>query len=150
MKRWLAAVLHPSVTRRLVLAQLATVALLWLALLGYVNWQTRVDAMAASEDFARQGAALVLPLVSALADQPARLRETLRGIDGFPRSLQAPTRKQAAYQFPMLYAWSDGRPVYRSADAPEPGPLPPDGRAFSSLHLGTIWRWASRCGRVAC
>jgi two-component system sensor histidine kinase QseC len=121
-------VLQPSVTRRLVLAQLATVALLWLALLGYANWQSRVDAMAASEDLARQGAALVLPLVRALADQPERLRETLQGIDGFQRSLQAPTSKQAAYQFPMLFAWWDGRQVYRSADAPEPGPLPPSGR----------------------
>ena len=128
MRRWLTAVLHPSVTRRLVLAQLATVALLWLTLLGYVNWQARTDAMAASEDLARQGAALVLPLVRALADQPERVEETMRGIDGFQRSLQAPTSKQAAYQFPMLYAWWDGRPVYRSADAPEPGPLPPDGR----------------------
>lgn len=128
MRRWLAPLLQPTVTRRLVLAQLATMALLWLALLGFANWQSRTDALVASEDLARQGAALVLPLVRALADQPERLQETLRGIDGFQRSLQAPTPTQSAFQFPLLYAWWDGQPVYRSADAPEPGPLPPDRR----------------------
>lgn len=130
MMRWLAPILQPSVTRRLVLAQLATLAMLWVALLGYSQWQVREDAVLHAEDQARQGAAISLSLLQILSQQPERLHEVMEGIDRFQRSLQAPTQAQAPYLFPVFYLWWDNQMVYRSPGASEPPQIQQSDRMF--------------------
>jgi two-component system sensor histidine kinase QseC len=126
MRAWWRALTVPSVTRRLVLAQMATVALLWISILGYVAWQTHLDKNQASEEVVRQGGALVLPLMQALADQPQELRAALQRLDAFQRLYLAPSSEQGQFVMPRLYAWWDGRLLYRSADAePEIGASSP-------------------------
>jgi two-component system sensor histidine kinase QseC len=117
MRAWWQALILPSVTRRLVLAQMVTVALLWLSILVYVAWQTRQDNAQSGEDLARQGAAVVLPLVQILSDRPRQLQDAIERIDSFQRSVQAPSSAQRDFVLPRLYAWWDGRQIYRSKDA---------------------------------
>ena len=109
--------LQPSLVRRLVVAQIATVALLWVALAFYV---ARNISMESSEnDLAqmRQGAAMVLPLAQALAGQPELLRQTMQRVDAFQRANVTPGDGQSVLRLPRLYLWRDGQLVYRSADA---------------------------------
>jgi two-component system sensor histidine kinase QseC len=116
------ALTQPSITRRLVLAQMATVALLWLSILGFVALQTFQDKNASGDEIVRQAAALVLPLTKALADHPQDLQAALASLDATQRLYQAPRSEQAQFVMPRLYAWWEGRLVYRSPDAdPEIG-----------------------------
>jgi len=117
MKSWWQALAQPTVTRRLVLAQMATMALLWISILGYVAWQTHLDKNESGEEIVKQGATLALPLVRALADQPQVLRATLEQLDAFQRLYQAPRSEQSRFVMPRIYAWWDNQLIYRSPDA---------------------------------
>ena len=115
---WLQALRQPSLVRRLVLAQMATIAVMWLGVLGILLWQSSADADLASEDQARKGAAVILPLVSALAEQPAQRDTLLQAVDAFQRSMQVPSPRQQGFSLPRLYVWLDAKLIYQSPDAP--------------------------------
>ncbi len=113
VRRWL----QPSLARRLVLAQIATAALLWLALALYLAKDMSVSSRESDLSQMRQGAAMVLPLALALDAQPELLRQTLQHIDEFQRASVTPTDAQSILQMPRLYLWHGGQLLYRSVDA---------------------------------
>jgi signal transduction histidine kinase len=114
--------LQPSLVRRLLLAQMATSALLWVVLAGLIALDVEDDDEAKTRDIMRRGAALVLPLVQALEAQPDLLAQSLRRLDEFQRSVGAPAGASAglsdrAPQLPRIYLWREGQLAYRSVDA---------------------------------
>jgi two-component system sensor histidine kinase QseC len=113
VRRWL----QPSLVRRLVLAQVTTAALLWLALAAYVARDMSMSTAESDSSQMRQGAAMVLPLVQALDKQPELILQTMQRIDEFQRSSLTPTDAQSMLQMPRLYLWRDGQLLYRSVDA---------------------------------
>jgi signal transduction histidine kinase len=113
IKRWL----QPSLARRLVVAQISTAALLWLALAAYVAHDMSMSSAESDLSQMRQGAAMVLPLAQALDAQPELVRQTMQHIDEFQRSSVTPADAQSMLQMPRLYLWRDGQLVYRSVDA---------------------------------
>ena len=78
MTRSLTRWLQPSLVRRLVLAQMVTAALLWLALAVYVALHVEMDSGDSDLHQMRLGAGLVLPLARALEAQPELLQQSLR------------------------------------------------------------------------
>ncbi len=113
LPRWL----QPSLVRRLVLAQMATATLLWVALAFYTARHLEMESSASDLHQMRLGASLVLPLTEALDTQPDLLRQTLQRIDDFQRANVAPETAQSVLHLPRLYLWRDGQLIYRSADA---------------------------------
>jgi two-component system, OmpR family, sensor histidine kinase QseC len=118
LKRWL----QPSLVRRLVLAQMATSALLWVILAGLISLEVEDDDEAKTRDIMRRGAAVVLPLVQALDAQPELLVQSLRRLDDFQRSVGSPAgvpagASSSAPQMPRIYVWREGQLTYRSSDA---------------------------------
>lgn len=85
MWRHLQAVLAGSLVSRLVLAQVTTVLLLWLAALAYlVHDTTRYDELFEPRLMGRR-ADMILTVVDALAERPAQLAVALQRIDDFQR-----------------------------------------------------------------
>jgi two-component system sensor histidine kinase QseC len=117
-----------------------TATLVWAAIMGVLRWQITHDADTATEDLARQGAAMVLPLVVALQDRPAELQAALQGLDRFQRSNAAPTAEQPNMQLPRIYVWRDGALVYRSADALDTFTVDTIGRLHERTLAGKPWR----------
>jgi signal transduction histidine kinase len=118
LKRWL----QPSLVRRLVLAQMATSALLWVILAAVISLEVEGDDEAKTRDIMRRGAAVVLPLAQALQAQPELLAQSLRRLDEFQRSVGSPAGVSAgassgAPQLPRIYVFSEGQLTYRSSDA---------------------------------
>ncbi len=118
LKRWLQA----SLVRRLVLAQMATSALLWVILAGVISLEVEEDEEAKTRDIMRRGAAVVLPLAQALEAQPELLTQSLRRLDDFQRSVGSPAGvsagvAQRAPQLPRIYVFREGQLTYRSSDA---------------------------------
>jgi len=134
------AFVEPSLTRRLVVAQMITATLVWAVIMGVLRWQITQDADTSTEDLARQGAAMVLPLVVALQDRPAELQAALQGLDRFQRSSAAPTPEQPDMQLPRIYVWRDGKLIYRSADAAEDFTVDTLGRLHERTLAGKPWR----------
>jgi two-component system sensor histidine kinase QseC len=139
---WGKRFVQPSLVRRLVLAQMLTVALLWVLLAAFLGRQISSETIDNDLEQMRMGAALVLPLAHHLADQPALLRATLQRLDMFQRTYAAPGSRQANLTLtpPRLYVWWDGVLVFRSVDA-EPGFTIQPQRALQQLTLdGLPWR----------
>jgi signal transduction histidine kinase len=113
VRRWL----QPSLVRRLVLAQMATVTLLWVALVGYAATQASFDAAEDDLELMRAGAQIVLPLAAALQTQPELLYQTLQRLDDFQRANGAPEAAREVVQMPRIYLWREGQLFYRSSDA---------------------------------
>ncbi len=118
LKRWL----QPSLVRRLVLAQMATSALLWVILAAVISLEVEEDDEAKTRDIMRRGAAVVLPLAQALDAQPELLVQSLRRLDEFQRSVGSPAGVSAgasssAPQLPRIYVFREGKMAYRSNDA---------------------------------
>ena len=114
--------LQPSLVRRLVLAQMATSALLWVILVGVISMQVEEDDEENTRDIMRRGAAVVLPLAQALQVQPELLAQSLRRLDEFQRTVGSPARASAGSgarepQLPRMYLWRDGQLAYSSIDA---------------------------------
>jgi two-component system sensor histidine kinase QseC len=113
LQRWL----QPSLARRLVLAQMATVAVLWAALASYTSIQLSNESSVNDLELMRAGASVVLPLASALQGQPDLLQQTLRRLDEFQRSNVVSEGGREVLQLPRIYLWHDTQLVYRSSDA---------------------------------
>jgi two-component system, OmpR family, sensor histidine kinase QseC len=114
--------LQASLLRRLVLAQMATSALLWVILVGVISMQVEEDDEENTRDIMRRGAAVVLPLAQALQAQPELLAQSLRRLDEFQRTVGSPARASSGSgarepQLPRMYVWRDGQLAYSSIDA---------------------------------
>jgi signal transduction histidine kinase len=114
VSRWWA----PSLTRRLVVAQLALTALLWVAALAWLNASIKQEEEAITLGLARRGAEAVFSIVQAAREQPAALADALARIDAYQRAFIGVDEDEPARTLPKLLVWDDGRSVYRSADAP--------------------------------
>jgi two-component system, OmpR family, sensor histidine kinase QseC len=141
LKRWL----QPSLVRRLVLAQMATSALLWVILAGVISLEVEDDDEAKTRDIMRRGAAVVLNLAQALDAQPELLAQSIRGLDDFQRSVGSPAGVSAgasagvtdrAPQLPRIYVYRDGQLIYRSSDAD--ANLKLEAHRGESLHKVTV------------
>lgn len=136
MQRWL----QPSLMRRLVVAQVVTAALLWVALAFYVARDITMGSSASDLAQMRRGAAMILPLAQALDGQPELLRQTMERIDAFQRASMIPEDLQSDMPLPRLYLWHDGRLVYRSADARAELSIERAGVLFDVSVDGHAWR----------
>lgn len=136
VRRWL----QPSLMRRLVVAQIATAALLWLVLAFYVTRDISIESRAGDLAQMRLGAAMVLPLAQALAGQPDLLRETAQRVDAYQRASITPGDGPSVLQLPRIYLWRDGQLVYRSADARAEFPIERMGALFEVSVDGLPWR----------
>ena len=136
VRRWM----QPSLVRRLVVAQVVTAALLWVALALYVARDISMGSSAGDLAQMRTGAAMMLPLAQALHGQPELLRQTAERVDAFQRASIVPEEQQPDLRMPRLYLWRDGRLVYRSADAQAELPVPRVGVLFDVSVDGQAWR----------
>jgi signal transduction histidine kinase len=139
MRRWL----QPSLVRRLLLAQMATAAVLWVASVAYVLHFGSAQSSEGDLAQMRLGASLVLPLATALEREPLLLRQTLQRIDDFQRANQSALVEDAAaagFQFARIYLWRDAQLVYRSADALGEPAIDRDGALVEVLVDGRPWR----------
>lgn len=139
VRRWL----QPSLVRRLVLAQMATAAVLWVASVAYVLHFGSAQSSEGDLAQMRLGASLVLPLATALEREPLLLRQTLQRIDDFQRANQSALVEDAAaagFQFARIYLWRDAQLVYRSADALGEPAIDRDGALVEVLVDGRRWR----------
>lgn len=136
VRRWL----RPSLVRRLVVAQVATASLLWLALAVYVAHDISIESSEGDLAQMRLGAAMVLPLAQALEAQPELLRETVQRVDAYQRANITHIEGQSMLQLPRIYLWRDGRLVYRSADAKAELRVERTGVLFEVSVDGLAWR----------
>jgi signal transduction histidine kinase len=136
LRRWL----QPSLVRRLMLAQMGTAALLWLALAGWAAMELSSQASENDLEQMRLGAHLVLPLAATLESQPELLRQSLQRIDDFQRSMVAPDNALHALQLPRLYLWRNGQLVYRSSDAQADFKLETTGAMVNVMVNGLPWQ----------
>jgi signal transduction histidine kinase len=137
LRRWL----QPSVVRRLMLAQMGTAALLWLALAVWAHVQFRAYTGENDLEQMRVGSSLALQLAAALESQPEQLRESLQRIDTFQRLFVVPNSATfASLQLPRLYLWRNGQVVYRSPDAQADFKLETTGALVDLDINGTPWR----------
>jgi signal transduction histidine kinase len=136
LRRWL----QPSLVRRLMLAQMGTAALLWLALAGWAAMQ--ISSQTVEDDLAemRVGATMVLQIAAALESQPELLRQTLQRIDAFQRLNVARDSELHALQMPRFYLWREGQVVYRSNDAQADFKLETTGAMVDVVVNGVPWR----------
>ena len=131
---------QPSLIRRLVLAQMITAALLWLALAAYTARQLEADSSTSDLDQMRLGASLVLPLAQSLRTQPTLLQQTLQRIDQFQRASVASDDAGSALQLPRIYVWYEGELLYRSADARPDFKVNLTGVQLNTIVDGKPWR----------
>ncbi len=117
MNGWLRRGLQPSLGRRLVVAQMITAALLWLALAWYASHELQTDSRDSDLTQMRLGAKIMLPLAQALDAQPELLRQIAQDIDALQRTYVVTNHDNTPLQMPRLYLWRDGRLVYRSPEA---------------------------------
>jgi signal transduction histidine kinase len=137
LRRWL----QPSVVRRLMLAQMGTAALLWLALAVWAHVQFRAYTGDHDLEQMRVGSSLALQLAAALESQPEQLRESLQRIDALQRLFVASDdATRAELQFPRLYLWRNGQVVYRSSDARADFKLETTGALVNLEVNGMPWR----------
>lgn len=136
LRRWL----QPSLVRRLVLAQVVTAALLWVALASYVARDISMGTREGDLAQMRLGAALLLPLARALEGQPELLRRTVERTDAFQRAVVLPEDRQSDLHLPRLYLWHEGRLVYRSADAQAAPAIVRTGVLLDVTVDGLAWR----------
>jgi signal transduction histidine kinase len=136
IKRWL----QPSLTRRLVLAQIATATLMWVALAVLVVRDLSTDASEGDLAQMRMGAAMVLPLAQALEGQPALLRQSLKHIDDFQRANVMSGDSLSNLQMPRIFLWRDGQLIYRSADAKNEPTIERTQALFEVSVNGLPWR----------
>lgn len=80
------AVSRPSLVRRLVLAQLVTLAGLWIAVVVFFAFDAARNDDSYDPKLMAARADMVLGVVTALADRPAELQQALQRIDVFQRS----------------------------------------------------------------
>lgn len=141
MKRHLPRWWQPSLVRRLVIAQMITAGLLWVALAFYVARDIAMGSSASDLAQMRKGAAMILPLAEALDTQPELLRRTIESADAFQRASILPEEATTTtLQLPRLYLWRDGRLVYRSADAQDELRVERVGVLFEVSVDGQAWR----------
>ena len=112
---WRSIVL-PSLTRRLVLAQMALLLVLWLGSIGYFIYDIAYINRWYEPKQMRERAEMILTVMEGLADRPAQLNDALRRIDEFQRD-ENRERDDPGVRVTMN-AWFGGELVYQSPGEP--------------------------------
>jgi len=109
----------PSLARRLVLAQMGLLVVLWLGLIGYFIYDIAfIDQWYEPKEM-QERADMILTVMDSLGDRPAQLNQALRKIDEFQRD-ENRERDDPGVRVTMN-AWLGDRLVYQSPG--EPGPM---------------------------
>lgn len=112
----LRGVLRPSLTRRLVAAQLALLVVVWTVLIVEFLWDITITNQWYEPQQLRERAEMIFAVVDGLADRPAQLQEALRRTDVFQR------RENREEDEPSLRVtmnvWRDGKLLYASPGRP--------------------------------
>ncbi len=113
MRPWLArrwkSWRHPSLMRRLLLAQMGVVCLLWtLAMAALIYDEYKHPEMLESEQLFR----FIVSLTDNLADHPERRREALKALDGVLEDAGTGDAKSA----PILQVWQRGDLIHRTSE----------------------------------
>lgn len=108
--------LRPSLTRRLVVAQVALLVVVWLVLITEFLWDITITNQWYEPRQLRERAEMIFAVVDGLADRPAQLQEALRKTDVFQR------RENREEDEPSLRVtmnvWRDGQLLYASPGRP--------------------------------
>ncbi len=129
LRRCWRLVAQPTLVRRLILAQVSLVLLLWGGVIGYIIYSggDSHPTLNALKSFDA-----VLGLSEELADQPARQQRALAMLDAALR--EEFERNDLSDVGPMLLVWQGGRLIYRSAGAPA-GQIDGSSDGLQSLEL---------------
>ena len=112
----LRGVLRPSLTRRLVAAQLALLVVVWTVLIVEFLWDITITNQWYEPKQLRERAEMIFAVIDGLADRPAQLQEALLRTDVFQR------RENREEDEPSLRVtmnvWRDGKLLYASPGRP--------------------------------
>lgn len=115
---WASGWWAPSLTRRLVVAQLTLTATIWVAALAWVSASVEQEEEHVALALAQRGADVVFSVVQAARAQPADLADALARLDAYQRAFLGADEDEPTRTLPKLLVWDDDRALYRSADAP--------------------------------
>jgi len=104
---------QPTLVRRMVLAQMLLLTLLWSLAVGFVMIDGSQEAMVSNRSMMQA----IISVSENLAGQPARQQESLRLIDEAVR--EAYMLGEVEEVAPIMLVWQHGKLVYRSSNAPE-------------------------------
>jgi two-component system sensor histidine kinase QseC len=112
----LRGLVRPSLTRRLVVAQLALLVVVWAVLIVEFLWDITITNQWYEPQQLRERAEMIFAVIDGLADRPAQLQEALRRTDVFQR------RENREEDEPSLRVtmnvWRDGELLYASPGRP--------------------------------
>lgn len=105
------AVVRPSLVRRLLMAQMGVLGLVWALLLGVMVWgESNRNGLLDNELLYRS----LLAVAQSLADQPGRRHDSLHAMDRAARDAQA-QRADGLDVVPAVFVWQRDELLYRSA-----------------------------------
>ena len=112
----LRGVVRPSLTRRLVVAQLGLLVVVWTVLIVEFLWDITITNQWYEPQQLRERAEMIFAVIDGLADRPAQLQEALLRTDVFQR------RENREEDEPSLRVtmnvWRDGKLLYASPGRP--------------------------------
>jgi signal transduction histidine kinase len=112
----LRALVRPSLTRRLVVAQVGLLVAVWTILIGEFLWDITITNQWYEPRQLRERAEMIFSVIDGLTDRPAQLQEALRRTDVFQRS---ENREQDEPSLRVtMNVWRDGKLLYASPGKP--------------------------------
>lgn len=113
LRRCWQMVSRPTLVRRLMLAQVLMLSVVWSVAMAFVL----IEGTDEDSSVSREAMQAIVTVADNLADQPQRQQESLRAIDA---ALRAEFDDGNLVELaPKTLIWRDGQPVYRSPGAPE-------------------------------
>ena len=107
---------RPSLTRRLVVAQVGLLIVVWMLLIADFLWDITITNQWYEPKQLRDRAEMIFAVVDGLADRPAQLQEALRRTDVFQRK---ENREQDEPSLRVtMNVWRDGKLLYASPGRP--------------------------------
>lgn len=112
MGRFWAMLRRPTLVRRLMIAQMLMLSVLWSLAVAYVL----LEGTGENSNVGRGVLRAIISVADNLADQPARQRQSLRLLDAALR--EEFDDGDVPELAPRILVWRDGQLIYKSADAP--------------------------------
>jgi two-component system sensor histidine kinase QseC len=134
---WLRALLQPSLTRRLLLAQMALLTLLWTASAIMIFWEGVNENSLMKQNSVFDA---VLVVAQSLHDRPQALAASLGAID---RAVREDSGMDDPHATPSIIVSHEGREVFRSPLAP-PGVHPARLDVIETVNATDGTRWRTR------
>lgn len=112
----LRSVLRPSLTRRLVVAQLVLLVVVWTVLIAEFLWDITITNRWFEPQRLRERAEMIFAVIDGLADRPAQLQEALVRTDVFQRRENREEDEPSVRV--TMNVWRDGELLYASPGRP--------------------------------